>query len=188
MPVANRFRHQAYTDEPPTATYRMQTAGPPIDPQSDEFIRQLRATGVKLRAANVHSVYLVHGTFVGPDAWGVLRQISRLVPRAAEAVQTINKKLMDRAVKDHGNYTARFAEIFEAALHTPGERLIPVRRFQWTSENHHLGRAEAAVRLIDALGDREVVPTGGRVMLWGHSHAGNVFALATNLLAADEST
>ena len=188
MPIANRFRHQEYTDQPPVATYRTLAAGPPIDPKGDEFARQLHGTGEKLRAANVGAIYLVHGTFVGPDAWGVLRQIARLVPRAAEAVQTINKKLMDHAAQDRGNYTARFAEVFEAALHTPAERLIPVRRFHWTSENHHLGRAEAAVRLIDELSNREAVPAGSRVMLWGHSHAGNVFALVTNLLAADEST
>jgi hypothetical protein len=59
-----------------------------------------------------------------------------------------------------------------------------VRLFQWSSENHHLGRADGAVRLIDRLHAAQH-PPGSRVLLWGHSHAGNVFALMTHLLAAD---
>jgi hypothetical protein len=188
MPVANHFRHQIYTDQPPVATYRTLVAGPPMDPAGDALIESLRAAGSQLRAANVSTIYLVHGTFVGADAWGVLRQVARVLPKAADAAQQINRRLMDHATGDRGNYNARFAEVFEAALHTPHERLIPVRRFEWTSENHHLGRAEAAVRLIDELANRKIVPANGRVLLWGHSHAGNVFALVTNLLAADART
>jgi hypothetical protein len=62
-----------------------------------------------------------------------------------------------------------------------------VRRFLWSSENHHLGRADGAVRLLDELAQasRE---RPGRLLLWGHSHAGNVFALLTNLLGGDVET
>ena len=163
-------------------------AGTSIDSKSDEFIHAVRQVGDRLRGANVSTVYLVHGTFVGADAWGVMRHLTRVAPRTSSAVQSLGKRLVDHAAKDRGNYDARFAEVMEAALHRPHERLIPVRRFQWTSENHHLGRAEAAVRLIDELSDRGRVPAGGRVLLWGHSHAGNVFALVTNLLGADAPT
>ena len=59
-----------------------------------------------------------------------------------------------------------------------------MRLFHWSSENHHIGRADGAVRLIDELASLKL-HAGQRVLLWGHSHAGNVFALATNLLARD---
>ena len=188
MPHANHFRHQTYTDAPPAATYRTLSAGDVVDPNSDTFRKLLRTVGSRLRSADVSAVYLVHGTFVGADAWGVLRHVGRILPKAADAAQTIHRRLMDSATRDRGNYNARYAEVFEAALHTPHERLIAVRRFDWTSENHHLGRAEAAVRLIDDLAHCEAVTPGSRVLLWGHSHAGNVFALVSNLLAADEPT
>jgi hypothetical protein len=59
-----------------------------------------------------------------------------------------------------------------------------VRRFNWSSENHHIGRADGAVRLIDELSGMKL-GAGQRLLLWGHSHAGNVFALVTNLLSGD---
>jgi hypothetical protein len=100
--------------------------------------------------------------------------------------------------------------------------------FHWSSQNHHIARADGAVRLLDELAtfaeqlpqqQRVVAPSpwrGGlgrgaeasqslaisntpppqgegdeqinhRVILWAHSHGGNVFALLTNLLGADEA-
>jgi hypothetical protein len=47
-----------------------------------------------------------------------------------------------------------------------------------------LGRADAAVRLIDELATLPL-PAGERVLFWGHGHAGNVFALMSQLLSAD---
>ena len=67
----------------------------------------------------------------------------------------------------------------------PGLSHIPVRLFPWSGQNNHIGRADAAVQLIDELGRRPRIDRQ-RVLLWGHSHAGNVFALMTNLLAADQ--
>jgi len=62
-----------------------------------------------------------------------------------------------------------------------------VRLFQWSSENHHLGRADGAVRLLDELASLKL-RDDQRVLLWGHSHAGNVFALVTNLLGGGRET
>ncbi|HEV3022190.1 MAG TPA: hypothetical protein VGX76_06970, partial [Pirellulales bacterium] len=61
---------------------------------------------------------------------------------------------------------------------------LPVKLISWSSENHHLGRADAAVRLIDELAASDPAP-GQRVMLWGHGHAGNVFAIISQLLTCD---
>ena len=38
--------------------------------------------GAALDAAGVAAIYLVHGTFVGPDALGVLAELARVFPKA----------------------------------------------------------------------------------------------------------
>jgi hypothetical protein len=147
----------------------------------------MQDVGSTLRAAGVGAVYLVHGTFVGPDALGLIAELARLFPSAAKAVRGAIKRLVNQLVQDAGNYTEEYARLFESAINGPGTTKIPVRLFIWSSENHHIGRADGAVRLIDRL-ETDHVNHGRRILLWGHSHAGNVFALATNLLAGNRET
>lgn len=146
----------------------------------------MRDVGEALRAADVAAVYLAHGTFVGTDAWGILAELGRKFPSAEPVLRRVTKRLVDSLVADVGNYTGAYAQLFEESLAEPSEA-IPVRRFHWSSENHHIGRADGAVRLIDELASLDLRP-GQRVLLWGHSHAGNVFALATNLLGGQRDT
>jgi hypothetical protein len=142
-------------------------------------------------------VYLVHGTFLGDDALGLLRALARVQPNIAGWLKQRTKRTVDRLASDAGNYTAEYARGLEAMLNGPppdptaaghaaeGEPgRVPVRLFHWSSENHHLARAQAAVSLIDEL-SRQRFPPESRVLLWGHSHGGNVLALVTNLLAAE---
>jgi hypothetical protein len=140
--------------------------------------------GESLRNAGVAAIYLSHGTFVGADALGVLGELARVLPSAADAVERFVPLLLARVTGEAGNYTEDYARLLESAIHARGQTRIPVRLFHWSSENHHLGRADGAVRLIDELASGGFQP-GERVLLWGHSHAGNLFALVTNLLAAD---
>ena len=146
----------------------------------------MNRVGEALDAAGVAAIYLAHGTFVGPDALGVLTGLARVFPTAGTAARRAIKRIVDKITGEVGNYTGRFAQCFEAAINRPDRPHIPVRRFQWSSENHHLGRADGAVRLIDDLVARKA-PSGRRILLWGHSHAGNVFALMTNLLSGNRS-
>ncbi|MCH8922839.1 MAG: hypothetical protein IIA67_06790 [Planctomycetes bacterium] len=74
----------------------------------------------------------------------------------------------------------------EAACNRSDGPHISVKRLLWSSENHHVGRADGAVRFLDELIGRDVGPKR-RVMTWAHSHAGNVLALVTNLLCGDPS-
>ena len=147
----------------------------------------MQAVGRSFRAAGVGAVYLVHGTFVGPDALGILAELARAFPAASQAVRGVIKRVIDSLTGDVGNYTDAYARAFASAINAPGAARIPVRLFEWSSENHHVGRADAAVRLIDELAALDLEP-GARVLLWGHSHAGNVFALMTNLLAGNGDT
>ena len=135
--------------------------------------------GARFCDAGGDAVYLVHGTFAGNDALGFIRNFSRLFPERAKKLR--HKDVFDKLAKDTGNYTSEFASEFEQATG------IPVRLFLWSSENHHIARAHAAVCLIDELASLGLSPRR-RVLLWGHSHAGNVFALVTNLLTADRPT
>ena len=70
---------------------------------------------------------------------------------------------------------------------------IEVKRFTWSGLNHHIARADGAVRLLVELskhaeGNSAAFdhPLPPRFQLWGHSHGGNAMALLANLLAADE--
>jgi len=136
-----------------------------------------------MRAAGVRCVYLVHGTFVGDDPTGLACALGRVSPTAADGLRRVSKSLVDRIVGDRGNFTRAYADDFEQALNqTGGEPHIGVRIFNWSGANHHLARADAAVRLLDELMQLEASPPS-RVLLWGHSHGGNVFALLSNLLA-----
>lgn len=144
----------------------------------------MQQVGTALRQAGVAGVYLAHGTFVGPDALGVLAELARLFPSASKSVRRVIKRIVDKVAGEAGNYTPGYAQCFEASMHQEGQPPIPVRRFHWSSENHHIGRADGAVRLIDELASLKLEP-GQRILLWGHSHAGNVFALITHLLAGN---
>jgi hypothetical protein len=144
----------------------------------------MQKVGSALDGMQVGAVYLVHGTFVGPDALGILTELARTFPSASSAVRRVIKRIVDRVAGEAGNYTPDYTRCFEESMHSEGRPPIPVRLFHWSSENHHIGRADGAVRLIDELASLRL-PAGHRVLLWGHSHAGNVFALISNLLAGD---
>jgi hypothetical protein len=142
------------------------------------------AVGDALRASHVGAVYVSYGTFAGVDALGILGEVGRLYPAARDTLGRLSRMVVDAVAGDAGNYTAQYLQIFEQAINRPDARHVPVRMCNWSSENHHLGRADGAVRLLDELVTAEL-PSGQRVLLWGHSHAGNVFALLTNLLGGD---
>jgi len=187
MPEGNRFRHQAYTDTPPTSPHHVVTPGslPPVG--SSEFRTRMQEVGASFRAAGVTAIYLVHGSCVGPDALRVLLKLARAFPLAAAPIRRLIRRTLHDLRAEYANYTESYARLFEAAVNPPGAETIPVRLFEWSSENHHLGRADGAVRLAARLASLDP-DTSHRVLLWGHGHAGNVFALLTNLLAADRKT
>jgi hypothetical protein len=183
MPADNRFRHQTYTLGPPVGAYEVMAA--PTDPpaESDEFGRRVREVATRLADHRVDDIYLAHGTFLGDDALGLITEVEHFTPNLARGIREANKQLKDSVVGYRSNYTAQHADRLERGLRRGGHERVGVRRFHWSSGNHHVARADGAVRLLDELLER---PTDGesRVMLWGHSHAGNVFALVTNLLCS----
>lgn len=178
MPKCNGFQHQRYSPEEPTCEWGSVRPPVPVESPSSDGIRTLADIGAAYRSAGVRAIYLVHGTFAGNDALGVIRGVSRIAPDFGAKLRQLYKSTFDKIAGDVGNYSVEYAERFEKITG------IPVRQFHWSSENQHVARAHAAVCLIDELAAREYA-SDDRVLLWGHSHAGNVFALITNLLAAD---
>ena len=181
MPHHNAFAHQQYSQDSPKEVWEILSPSPDGTVGGGANEQLMADVGRHLRKAGVRAICLVHGTFAGDDAMGFIRNLSCFFPDPAERLRRIHKEIVDKLTKDAGNYTAEFASEFQQSAG------IPVRLFRWSSENHHIARAHAAVCMIDELASLELGPDD-RVLLWGHSHGGNVFALMTNLLAADRRT
>lgn len=161
--------------------YLRASAGPP--PGSNDFRRRMKTAGEALAARKVGAIVLVHSSFAALDARHLFLALARLWPAGRALARHAADQIVAGCSHDAGQYTTRFAALFERALADRGNE-IPVRLVQWSGESHHLGRADAAVRLIDELAALELPPER-RVMLWGHGQAGNVLALLSGLLSSN---
>lgn len=181
MPKNNRFRHQSY----PTA--------PAIPPR---FHKLDVADGTNVEFDRLHTelgfgnVVLVHGTFMGDDPFGVsetLRTVADNIPLLRKPLESVAAKLQDHTkpftdtlTGDIGNYNAAFRDQFQKLVGDDPQ--VHLMAPTWSGQNHHLARADLAVRLVCQLADFSP-EEHQRVLLWGHSHAGNGFAVLSNLLA-----
>ena len=101
------------------------------------------------------------------------------------------KKLIDEQAGDAGNFTTAYVDLFSKAVNRNASHSIASIRVLWSSEHHHLGRAQAAVRLINrlrALCVDQKLGAGDRILVQAHGQAGLVLALVSNLLAPGESS
>ncbi len=95
------------------------------------------------------------------------------------------KKLLDDQVGDAGNFTSASVYQFQKAVNRNVSKTITCLRILWSSEHHHLGRATAAVRLLDDLRELcegQKLAAGDRILIKAHGQAGLVLALVSNLL------
>ncbi len=187
MPVDNGFAHQEYTPDKPRTEFELDQPPPPETAGTAEFDATMRVATSALRSANVAAVFLVHGTLVGTDALGVMRGLSHIVPGFADYFGRQEKVLVDAFMGDTANYSEDYANVLATCLNEGVQPAARVQRFIWSSENHHLGRSEAAVRLIHEIIQLELMDDQ-RVLLLGHSHSGNVFALISNLLGSNQNS
>lgn len=100
------------------------------------------------------------------------------------------KKLLDEQAGDAGNFTNAYVELFKRAVSRNASRPILCVRLLWSCEQHHLGRAEAAVRLLHrlrALCAEHSFGAGDRILVQAHGQAGLIMALLSNLLAGGKS-
>ena len=153
--------------------------------ESGDFHAQLDRIGERMKKSGVTQLVFVHGTFAGEDPLGVGELLGRreikLARWAGQKWNKLSKFNSDRFLKDNGNFLPQYVEVVQSGL----GHGIRCTRFNWSSENHHLGRLRAACRLLQHLQglSKETEKTGKqRYLLIGHSHAGAVFALASLLL------
>ncbi|MGA6827215.1 hypothetical protein ACO9S2_06315 [Nitrospira sp. NS4] len=101
------------------------------------------------------------------------------------------KKVLDAQVGDAGNFTAAYTALLEQALNKNLTTPIPCVRLLWSSAHHHVGRAIAAVQLLNdlrTLCEQHHLAAGNRILLLAHGQAGLVAALASNLLCPSPIT
>jgi len=99
-------------------------------------------------------------------------------------------KLLDEQIGDAGNITNASLGLFQQAVNSVTKPIVCVRTI-WSSEHHHLGRATAAVRLLNdlrSLCESQELSHGDRILVQAHGQAGLVLALASNLLCPSQIT
>lgn len=149
--------------------------------QDPVWQKQMRSVGQRLCDQGVGVVFFIHGTFVGSDPFDLSRLLERGLPRLNKLVV---KKIIDQYnrrkdffIGDKGIFSDEYVALFEAAL----EEKVLCRRYTWSSGNHHYARLTATLGLIEQLSSLKQ-SQGSRLLLIGHSHAGQLFALMTQML------
>jgi hypothetical protein len=173
---ARECRPHDYAAPPPAGTWEHHRFDPGPALYSDAWRAELNGLGARMRAKGVRRVVFVHGTFVGTDPVSLFDVIGRLLAGAGDEVAAVLKTLKvapARLVTDLGNWTAQYVSLVERGLG------IPCLDFRWSSANHHLSRLRAAVSLAHVLAAEK---ESGRLLLIGHSHAGQVFSLLLQMV------
>ncbi len=101
------------------------------------------------------------------------------------------KKLLDDQVGDAANFTTAYVESFRKATNQKAAPPLICVRELWSGENHHLGRAIAACRLLERvyrLVAEHALGATDRILVEGHGQAGLVLALVSNLLCPSPMT
>jgi len=101
------------------------------------------------------------------------------------------KKLLDEQIGDAGNFTQAAVDLTQRAMNTSSTKPITCLRRLWSSEHHHLGRAVAAVRLLNELRshcEAQRLASGDRILVQAHGQAGLVLSLVSNLLCPSPIT
>jgi hypothetical protein len=89
------------------------------------------------------------------------------------------KTLLDNQTGDAGNFTCSYVDLFRKTLNKYLPRPIACVRMLWASEHHHLGRAMAAVRLLDELRtlcESRKLGKGDRILVKAHGQAGSRYS------------
>ena len=182
---------QEYVNTPPTTPFKsvgfedivpFNSNSWKLEDQSLEWQNKMRDLGRRLKDAKVGLIYFVHGTFAGDDPLGLVKLFEQKYPYFGKLCKVFNKGLTNTIMGDCGNYTSEYVELFKKAIDTE----IYCDEFIWNSENNHLGRLKGSIGLVEKIAsdiNGKMPSWGERVLLIGHSHAGQLFALMTNFLA-----
>lgn len=150
--------------------------------QLDSFSVNLHPDLITSLEAHVKTIYLVHGTFVGEDPFHIIGLIDRILPlrfrQVSKSIRFVTKQGQDFFTRDKGNFTRKHINFLNSQL-----KNIKTHLFTWSSGNHHFARIIGMAQLVKDISLRH--KKGDRILLIGHSHAGQVFALLTQFLKED---
>ena len=132
----------------------------------------------KLENLGLKEIVLTHGSFVGADPLDLLGFLSKLLGKPdLSKYFPDTSKISEIFTGDRGNFTRKYeAELKD--LFTSYK--VKVRRFSWSSANHHIARLEACFQFVLNFSEKTSPKTSSKVnLLIGHSHAAQIFALFT---------
>lgn len=159
-------------------------AGFAFGKQTPAWQAAMHEVGLTLKSQGVRHILLAHGTFVGDDPVGLVN-FSRIVlpglsPRLVRRIRTSVKAYNNFLAQDLGNFPPIAIKLMERSLG------IPCSDFTWSSANHHWARMVGAYDLILRLAQitTDFAPSD-RIVLVGHSHAGQLFALVAALICPE---
>ena len=178
------FDHHNYLNAPSAGDFAI-TASTDAPAVASPTYSDVGSVPDSLRKHGVAEIILVHGTFAGNDVIGLIREVGRFSPKLAGAIKTMGKQSFDAMAGDIGNYTQAFADCLSDLINHNQPSKIAVTRYTWSGENHHLGRADGAIGLMDLLFQRRY-DADDRVLVWGHSHGGNLLAMMGQLIGASD--
>jgi hypothetical protein len=95
----------------------------------------------------------------------------------ATTFKQVLKRTKDNLFKDLGNFDDKYIELVEKGLEK-----VKVHNYTWSSANHHLARVMGAIDLLIYLDEEKLL--NKPMLLIGHSHAGQMFALISEFMAS----
>jgi hypothetical protein len=178
----NQLLRGTISPTPPNADYQFINNERFLDKvHSKENPDEIRIEGRILSNAKIQSIYLIHGTFVGNDPFQIISLIEHnfpsLNPKVITGIQKGTREMGSLIAKDLGNFITEHNDVLKEI--TLGK--IDIFNFTWSSGNNHLARVNGCTELIKDIYDQHKY-RGERVLLIGHSHAGQLFALMTQLV------
>ncbi|MBN1864685.1 MAG: hypothetical protein JW808_07280 [Victivallales bacterium] len=152
---------------------------------NEDWRKRMAANGTALKNSKVRSVVFLHGTFAGNDSLGLfcfLDPLLQLFPQVGPVLDKMrnhSRKAVNSIVKDLGNFTPEYCDAFRNAAGMDCDMLV------WSGGNYHIARLRAVVELASLLARKikeKDISSSDRILLMGHSHAGQIFALLTIFL------
>lgn len=144
---------------------------------STHFKMEMGQTKKVFENHQIQSIFLVHGTFVGDDPFGVLKILENTMGNRAahlrKGYRIFFEKNKAKIYGDMGNFTTEYLGDCLAGM----GKSFKGRLFSWSSGNHHLARVLGTLDLVKSL-EAQICETNQKgIILLGHSHGGNLFAL-----------
>jgi hypothetical protein len=149
---------------------------------SSEWTAAMGEIGARMRDGAVRLVVFTHGSFVGDDPLAIaslLDDAVPLFPDLGRKLRGLTRAHVSRLLGDLSNFSDEYIRSFGRATG------IDAVGFTWSGENHHAARVQGAARLARtmALHGGGALAPGDRVLLVGHSHGGQLFAILSQFIA-----